>query len=236
MYVHPFKFTTSCIFKTFLFSYLISFLATFHSLINWKLNIYSNFYWHNRQTDKQRKTNQYPLFLHEDPGDQQALEDIYIFFAFFLSVSFSFSFLWRKIKVTLISHIYTRGPLSSVRFIQKVPDPRVLFINYARSNFHLHFSYILQFFLSIFKLCYSNENDDELGFQIYFKMCISFFNKICISFDYLLLLKKKNSRFSMPRFSRILLNSSVTWTVRLNDTKELGERWNWNKYLHSTKE
>lgn len=121
MYVHPFKFTTSCIFKTFLFSYLISFLATFHSLINWKLNIYSNFYWHNRQTDKQRKTNQYPLFLHEDPGDQQALEDIYIFFAFFLSVSFSFSFLWRKIKVTLISHIYTRGPLSSVRLYKRFP-------------------------------------------------------------------------------------------------------------------
>lgn len=123
MYVHPFKFTTSCIFKTFLFSYLISFLATFHSLINWKLNIYSNFYWHNRQTDKQRKTNQYPLFLHEDPGDQQALEDIYIFFAFFLSVSFSFSFLWRKIRslssVTsiqrspFISQIYTKGSRSS---------------------------------------------------------------------------------------------------------------------------
>lgn len=110
MYVHPFKFTTSCIFRTFLFSYLISFLATFHSLINWKLNIYSNFYWHNRQTDKQRKTNQYPLFLHEDPGDPQALEDIYIFFAFFLSVSFSFSFLWRKIR-----------SLSSVTSIQEVP-------------------------------------------------------------------------------------------------------------------
>lgn len=64
------------------------------------------------------------------------------FFPFCLLLFF---FSLKKNQITFISHIYSRGPLSSVRFIQRVPDPRVLFINHARSYFHLHFSYILQF-------------------------------------------------------------------------------------------
>lgn len=112
MYVHPFKFTTSCIFKTFLFSYLITFLSIFHSLINWKLNIYLNFYWHNRQTDTGRLTS-IPFFSTRTLGTSRPWRTFTSSSLFsFLSPSL-FLFFEEKLDHFHQSHLYKRSPFIS---------------------------------------------------------------------------------------------------------------------------